>query len=282
MCCCSVLQAQNSNMPSFSLPVVPELLTAPEARASYVVSHYWDNFVFTDKRYLAHRDMVEQLFVDFISILPIANAQNAEKAASTMMGKACEGKVLKDMFKDLANKYLYDPNSPMRNENSYIWMLRVLAEKEVDATMKSRHSARLQMLLKNRPGDKATDFTVTLANGKRISLSEIKTEYILLFFNNPDCEDCQRIKKAMVASKKITEAVKQKKMTIFAAYPDGDLALWKSASYPSIMINGYDAGMTLLHKGLYDLKAIPTLYLLGKGRKVLLKDTSLEEIEKML
>lgn len=282
ICGCSVLQAQDGGTPSFSLPVVPEMLTTQETRANFVVSHYWDNFEFTDKRYLSHGEMVEQLFVDFINIMPLTDARTAEKAASAMMGKACDGKVLKDMFNDLADKYLYDPNSPMRNEDSYIWMLRVLTDRETDATLKSRHQARLQMLLKNRPGDKATDFTVTLASGKKVSLSEIKTDYTILFFNNPDCEDCQRIKNAMAASKTLTEAVKRKKMTILAVYPDGDIPLWKSASYPSMMINGYDAGMTLLRKGLYDLKAIPTLYLLGKGRTVLLKDTSLEEIEKKM
>lgn len=281
MCCCSVLQAQDGNTPSFSLPVVPEMLTTQEARAHYVVSHYWDNFKFTDKRYLSHGEMVEQLFVDFINILPLTDAKTAEKAASGMMRRVCDAKVLKDMFSDLADKYLYDPNSPMRNEDSYIPMLRVLAERESDTTLKARHSARLQMLMKNRPGDKATDFTVTLADGKKVALSSIKTDHTILFFNNPDCEDCQRIKKAMAASKELTEAVKKKKLTILAVYPDGDLPLWKSASYPSIMINGFDAGMMLLHKGLYDLKAIPTLYLLDKEKKVILKDTTLDDILKL-
>ena len=85
----------------------------------------------------------------------------------------------------------------------------------------------------------------------------------------------------MAASKELTEAVKKKKLTILAVYPDADLPLWKSASYPSIMINGFDAGMMLLRKGLYDLKAIPTLYLLDKEKKVILKDTTLDDILKL-
>lgn len=277
---CPLLHAQNSGIPSFSLPTVPEMLTTQESRAHYVVSHYWDDFKFSDKRYVTHAELVEQLFVDFINILPMTDAGTAEKAAAKMMNKVCEGKVLKTLFADLADKYLYDPNSPMRNEDSYLPMLRILTDQETDQTLRSRYRARLQMLLKNRPGDKATDFTVTLASGKKVSLYEIKTDYTILFFNNPDCEDCQRIKNLMAASKELNEAVKKKKLTILAVYPDGDLPLWKSATYPSMMINGYDAGMTLLQKGLYDLKAIPTLYLLGKGQKVLLKDTTLEEIKK--
>ncbi len=37
-------------------------------------------------------------------------------------------------------------------------------------------------------------------------------------------------------------------------------------------INGYDKELTVLERELYDLKAMPTLYLLDKDKKVLLKD----------
>ena len=44
-------------------------------------------------------------------------------------------------------------------------------------------------------------------------------------------------------------------------------------------INGYDDGTIITNKRLYDIKAIPTLYLLDKNKRIILKDTSLEEIE---
>ncbi|HBK95202.1 MAG TPA: DUF5106 domain-containing protein, partial [Porphyromonadaceae bacterium] len=36
---------------------------------------------------------------------------------------------------------------------------------------------------------------------------------------------------------------------------------------------------TITKQKLYDIKAIPTLYLLDKDKKVILKDTSIEAIE---
>ena len=44
-------------------------------------------------------------------------------------------------------------------------------------------------------------------------------------------------------------------------------------------IDAYDAEQTILNQNLYDLKAIPTLYLLDKDKKVLLKDASVGQIE---
>mgnify|MGYP002527024690 FL=1 len=47
-------------------------------------------------------------------------------------------------------------------------------------------------------------------------------------------------------------------------------------------INGYDKKQTIEQNNLYDLKAIPTLYLLDKDKTVLLKDVTTKEIEEYL
>ena len=48
------------------------------------------------------------------------------------------------------------------------------------------------------------------------------------------------------------------------------------------MINSYDAGQSIVTRELYDLKASPTLYLLDKDKRVILKDVTVEEIGKWL
>ena len=54
------------------------------------------------------------------------------------------------------------------------------------------------------------------------------------------------------------------------------------SDFPSDWINGYDKKQMIDQKNLYDLKAIPTLYLLDKDKTVLLKDATAEEIEEYL
>ena len=46
--------------------------------------------------------------------------------------------------------------------------------------------------------------------------------------------------------------------------------------------NGYDKKLVIKEKNLYDLKAIPTLYLLDKDKKVLLKDATVAQIDQYL
>lgn len=67
-------------------------------------------------------------------------------------------------------------------------------------------------------------------------------------------------------------------------YPDEELEEWRKHlnEFPEEWINSYDKELTLREKQLYDLKAIPTLYLLDREKKVLLKDATAQVIEEYL
>lgn len=71
-------------------------------------------------------------------------------------------------------------------------------------------------------------------------------------------------------------------LTVLSIYPDANVDEWRKA-LPTLpqkhWINSYDDGEHIINKRLYDLKAIPTLYLLDKDKKVVLKDVTLREIE---
>jgi hypothetical protein len=83
----------------------------------------------------------------------------------------------------------------------------------------------------------------------------------------------------------ISEMVKTGDLKILAMYTDQDEKLWLDSlkSYPAKWIAGRDENEYLYKNKVYDLRAIPTIYLLDKQKKVLLKDvTSVKEIEEVL
>ena len=53
----------------FPFPTIPSTLTEPEARKSYLLTHYWDLFSFADTTLVNNRDVTEQGFVNFIALL---------------------------------------------------------------------------------------------------------------------------------------------------------------------------------------------------------------------
>ena len=72
----------------------------------------------------------------------------------------------------------------------------------------------------------------------------------------------------------LNELTELGRLRTIAIYPDADLAVWRSyqPNMPSAWISGYDAGEVISRERLYDLRAIPALYLLDSQKRVLVKD----------
>ena len=261
------------------------MLTAPEQRADFLVKHYWDNVNFADTNYIHHPEVTEQAWADYCDLLNHVPLETAHEAMRKMIDRSNADKKVFAYFTDLADKYLYDPNSPMRNEEYYIPVLEaMIASSILDETEKIRPQARLQLAQKNRIGTKALNFTYTLASGAQGNLYQLKADYILLFINNPGCHACTETIEGLKNAPFINQLLKEKKLILLSVYPDEELDEWRKhlSEFPKEWINGYDKKFAIKEQQLYDLKAIPTLYLLNKEKTVLLKDATAQAIEEYL
>lgn len=256
---------------SFTLPEIPVMLQSNEERAQYIVLHYWDNFNFKDTALIHRADITEQAFANYVDLFSHTSLDVVDKSVNAMLDSAITADL--EMFihmTELYEKYLHDPNSPFRQEDYYIATLNsIINNPKVEQIYKTRPKFQLEMAMKNRVGDIAANFSFKLSNGQSMKLSGIRSPYVILFFNNPDCPDCARVKE--ILSQLTDPGVK-----IATIYPDKDLDLWKKASYPQQWINGYAS--QLQDDQSYDLKAIPCLYLLDKDKRVVLKDAPVEVI----
>ena len=179
----------------------------------------------------------------------------------------------------------------MLNEELYIPVLRYIVNSErVGEIDKMRPAFRLEMALKNRVGNPATDFTYTLPSGKKGKLSGINADYTILFFNNPDCNACRAIKAEVEASGVVKNLLNtkvqgnRKKLVFLSVFPDPELEVWRRMlpEQPKEWMCTYDDGQVITKERLYDLRAIPTFYLLDREKRVLLKDAPFRVIETYL
>lgn len=281
----NINEAAQDTIKAFHLPAIPVMMTAPDQRADYLVKHYWDNVNFADTNYIHHPEVTEQAWADYCDILNHVPLETAQKAMRATIERANTDKKMFNYFTDLADKYLYDPNSPLRNEEFYIPVLEAMvASPLLEEIEKVRPEARLKLAQKNRIGTKALNFTYTLASGAQGNLYQLNTDYTLLFFNNPGCHACEETITALKNAPIITQLIGQKKLTVLSIYPDEELDEWKKHlnDFPQEWINAYDKKLTIREQQLYDLKAIPTLYLLNKDKTVLLKDAPAQVIEEYL
>jgi thiol-disulfide isomerase/thioredoxin len=273
-------QTTTTEKPAFQMVSIPGMIVDHTDRANYLSRHYWDNFDFADTAYIHLPQITEQAFVDYIDVLFLVSDSVSSTAIKDMLKKAEVEPVMFTYFTGLYEKYLYDPNSPMHNDELYIPSLEAMLVSPI-VTEKIRPAHLLELARKNRIGEKAADFTYTQANGKNGTLHAIRSDYTLLFFYNPGCHTCKEIMEQLTSSLRINYLMQEKKLTIVAVYPDEDLTEWNKylPEVPEEWINAYDKGANVQNEEIYDLKAIPTLYLLDKDKKVILKDTTFEQIE---
>ena len=138
-------EVSQDTIKTFTLPAIPQIMVAPEQRAEFLVKHYWDNVNFADTNYIHHPEITEQAWVDYCDILNHVPLKTAQEAIRKTIDRTNVDKKVFAYITDLADKYLYDPNSPMRNEEFYIPVLEAMAASPVlEEIEKVRPKARLE------------------------------------------------------------------------------------------------------------------------------------------
>jgi len=272
---------------SFELPKLPSMITNQAEAIDFMATHYWDRFSDTTQLYLTDsthvagidKNQFEQKFADFASLLLNQPLGRSKKAVAAMYEKfaAFEPKDSMAFMSSvqIAGKYLYDPNSQLRCEDLYL----VLAEKmagnmDLEEVLRNVYVYDASMCALNPVGSVATDFAFCDKRGKLRTLHSIKADMTFLFFSNPGCHSCKEIITSIVSDAKMTELVAAGKLAIVNVYIDEDIAAWREylPNYPESWYNGYDHNHIIRAENLYNIRAIPSVYLLDKDKKVIMKD----------
>lgn len=289
---------------SFPTVTVPSVYdnNSPEAQ-DYVLNNYWNAFMgsdgVTDAGHIlgvADGD-VEQAMANYVEILSMVKQQASPdnlsplkkaQASISRFFSQIERKQLADTtslvyikLTEMVSHYLYDPISPARDEDLYLPFVKAMAESPCTAdNMRTacRHEAR--MCATNPFGSKVPDFRFSDIKGRKSSLYAVNADYIMLFFSNPGCESCKAIIQEVRSRNYIDSYISGGKLAIVNIYIDEEVQKWReySPNYPSNWINGYDYTFSLRDSGSYDIRAIPSLYLLDSQKRVLMKDAVTEKV----
>ena len=270
---------------TFRVPMPPANLTG-QGQRDYLKAHYWDAFDFADTLFLERIDTA-QMYEAFARYVVLLSDRPTDGAPiDSLMRRASSSRRMMDYFAMLADGVLHDPNSPLRNDEFYIPVLRaLLAAPWYDEYERIAPEYDLHMALQNRVGQPANDFRYTLASGASGTLYGLDAEYVLLFVNNPGCTMCREIREEIAASPMLSEMIERGRLLVLALYPDEDLAAWRDYAdqIPPKWINAYDRGCVIREEGTYDFHAIPALYLFDRDKRVLVKDsTSVPQIEEVI
>lgn len=239
---------------------------------------YWNDFLFNDALLVASKQ-TEEKFATFLFGLyklgAIVDSDNAfmQEHINILMEKVT-GFGVNDRFLSLAEKYLYEPNSPYYNDEVYLYFLKYEAKFHFrNVSQSARFKRHYNMLQKNNIGTPATNFTYETQKGNKGTLYAVDAKYLILFFNDPTCGECKMVKEELVSKQNALDSLGVK---VFAVYIDDNPAEWRNAAYPAQWINGYAPEIDA--DDLYNIRALPCLYLLDNKKQVIFKDSQVDII----
>lgn len=270
------------------------MLSQKEA-VEYMATHWWDVVlgehagVLCDSTHVngVPADDLEQAVADYLFMLSTMPLDMACGYVGGFAGRLADQKKSGDaagafrMLDPLVQRYFYDPNSPLRDEDIYAPYAGVMASCEaLEQAQRDKFADECRRCNLNRRGSVAADFGFVTLGGRQYRLHGIKADYTILFFSNPGCTACKEIIEALNTTPEVEAAINEGRVAVVNVYIDEDVKAWRDYApiYPERWYNGLDNTGAVRLDELYDVRAIPSLYLLDEQKRVLLKDTTLEKL----
>ena len=284
-------KAQAAQDRLFPMVTVPTAYTEEADQIAYAAAHYWDGYLSeggpTDSAHLlgVPKAEVEQALSDYISLLwlqplPVAqqNVAGLFKAVSAVQEKDPSGQFY-TQFAQTAAYYFYDPNSPMRDEDLWLPYVAGLAESPLtrdDMRTAYRYEASVCALCPR--GSVAPDIRAQRADGGVFTLHGIEAPLTLLFFTNPGCNACKEIIDQINTN--LGGLVNDGVLAVANIYIDEDYSAWRAYvdHYPKEWYTGFDYAGIVRGEHIYDVRAIPSVYLLDAEKRIILKDAPFERV----
>lgn len=286
--------APESHTRAFPAAEIPMMITEPSERMAWLGEHFWDRYTATDSLYYSDsvtvngvtlEDLEKQVGI-FVTLLEQGAPEDGSRAMEHLYTRMVafqstftRANLLPELT-SLVSRYFYDPNSPVRSEELYLPFAQGLAGCPLITSLdRERYAREARLCALNRPGTRAADFTFVDTAGRRRTLYGIQAHLTLLVFGNPDCHACKELQEALEGSEELSGAIDSGELKVVDIYIDEDVEAWKEhiPEYPTSWINGYDPGFVIRTDLLYNVRALPSLYLLSADKTVLLKDATTEQ-----
>lgn len=277
----------------------PSMISDQQEALNYIAENYWNAITDPSRDYPCdslyvsgvERGELEQKFADWTYVLDNVDLSVAIKSVNELYDRilVCEkqnpSSNVFETFAYLAEKYLYDPNSPVRNEEYYLpFVSKYKSYEGLSESEKGKYERETRLCSLNRIGTKAADFRFADKYGNIRHLYDIESEFILLFFSNPGCEACMDIINVLKGDPAISGLINRGTLKVLNIYIDEDIQAWRSYMpiYPEEWYNGFDPDFVLRSNEIYAVRAIPSLYLLDKEKRVILKDAPESKVFQIL
>jgi len=280
-------------------PVIPPADKQPGGKYDtafafrYYKSHYWDGVTFTDERIVRTPVFEPKLEKYFRDLVPhIADSINKEVDWMLLYSRTS-----KELFKYLLVHFVQKYVNPeyMGEDAVFVHLFNkfINAGQAEFFTEKYRKflNERAYSMMANLIGDPAADLVMVDSLNKPTPLYGVKANFVVVCFWDPTCSHCkEEVPKldSIYNAKWKAEGVK-----MYGVMVDGGKANWERfiQEHHLDWINVYEtkeqhdaveAAGKPGYKQLYDVYQTPTLFLLDKDKRIIAKQLSYQQFDKLI
>lgn len=229
---------------------------------------------YSDTAHLHSEPYMKQTVGKIVRLMSVTDSVSTHEALRILLNGLKRDKEAIRKTNSLIKLYLDNPASPARDETKYIRYLRALLTVDsIPEGLRSESEEQLRIAMLNRPGTIATDFRYLDRKGSEGSLHEFEAPKIMLIFYDPECPHCPEILNKIATRRSINKAIEDGMLRVLAIYAEGKRDVWNKTKWemPRNWTIGYDL-TGILDNELYDLPAMPIIYILDGEHRVLEKD----------
>lgn len=273
-------------IPTFDVPVTAAKPDSVRWAMGYNYNrnHYFDNIDLNDSR-LIRTPILEQRVDNYFDRVLLPQPDSVINAAIKVIEMTKGNKLMfQYMLQHLTNKFQVSERMGMDG------VFAVIAEKYylsgeawwADKNLCDRLKERVDRIKPNMIGKKAPDLWLPNQYMQYQRLSEVKSKITVLYFWDPDCGHC---KKYTPELKKIYEKFKDKGMSVFAIFTQGDQPKWMEYTKNRQLndwIHVWDPNIGSNFRNLYDISATPVVFVLDADKRIIAKRISPESLEQII
>lgn len=247
--------------------------------------HAFDNYPFDDPR-MANTPPAHFKMQEYAGKLYYLEPDEAAKYADALLTKAQTDTTTYEAFFDHLEKVLGTLTSPFWTEEIYLAMLKNVLDYNKLCSMRMNYYKQVYNLHnKNLAGSILPNFPLLMSDGTETTLHDIKCDYMLLYFQNPDCPTCTEVREKLADNKELNKAIESGRLIMLTVYFEKDEQLWRrylqTKANPKYL-HAWDYKATIDSESLFDLRIIPYMFLLDKDKRVIKKDIYHNEISDYL
>lgn len=257
----------------FVYPTPPDSMANLQPRCDYIISRFWDRCNFETA--MIHADKFNTAFGDWISIMPMASADTVRNSITRLMKRFPKNPDVALKLASMAEEWVYSDTSQIYSEDIFLPFAQAARDhKKINKADKARFARSAKIIESSRLGATVPAVPIVYLDGTKGTLDDVTKGSILLFFNDPDCSECNIARVRLDIDFNANALIDRGELTVVSIYPEAADPKWKEAAKDFnskwVVCAMPDADE------FFDMQGTPKFVFLDSHHRVLAKDMDID------